>query len=299
MDRLQEAERVCRDGMERDGDELTRPRLHYEVVTDQPGDWCVRLDFVLGKEYFVTWFRPYKPIWGSQTSDILISSETFGTASTGFRGPVVLFARKGKVIVEQRADGSLHIRFKTRHLSHHVLEEACQEGDREVMGALPPGPRRLRLSRSPQRTGRPGQRTRPGISRPGLMRCIGPPDARFALLRSPVLPHAETVVVGSSRGVERQTIPGVDGRRRKPDISIGRQHRTFLSALDRGHHVTSSALLEIKHSHKNNLRCLAWNQPELDVNMCPAKRAVVRLCALGHVPPPGGFPQHAGKPSDR
>jgi transposase len=53
--------------------------------------------------------------------------------------------RRGKVIVERRLDGSLHVRFKGRYLRYQlVAATAAQE-----LGALPPNPRSLTLSRIP------------------------------------------------------------------------------------------------------------------------------------------------------
>jgi hypothetical protein len=59
--------------------------------------------------------------------------------------------------------------------------------------------------------------------RPGLMRCIGPPGARDALLRSPILPAAAPVVEEKMPTVQRQTIPGAEANAIEADISIGRK----------------------------------------------------------------------------
>src|SRR6266550_5777144 len=58
---------------------------------------------------------------------------------------------------------------------------------------------------------------------------IGPPDARVALLRCPVLPAAAVVVAAKTHGVQRRAIRGAD----PPDTSICAGRRTVLFALDR------------------------------------------------------------------
>ena len=58
--------------------------------------------------------------------------------------------------------------------------------------------------------------------------CIGPPDARIALLPSPVLPAAEVVVATKKPGVHRPTIHAAE----EPDILTLEKHRTFPLWLD-------------------------------------------------------------------
>ena len=55
--------------------------------------------------------------------------------------PVWPGLRKGKVMVEQRADGSMHVRFKARYLKFQALKDAGAAGVLPV--ALPPDPRSL------------------------------------------------------------------------------------------------------------------------------------------------------------
>jgi len=81
--------------------------------------------------------------------------------------------RKGKVIVERRADGSMRIRFKGRYLEHRVVEEQKKEGNGQVKGALPPSPRSLAREPIPatgavarQQEGRIDGSTRPAVHRP-------------------------------------------------------------------------------------------------------------------------------------
>jgi hypothetical protein len=54
--------------------------------------------------------------------------------------------RGGRVIVEQRLDGRLHLRFKDHYLSYEVLGEA-------KAGALPPTPRSLTRRQTPAEAG--------------------------------------------------------------------------------------------------------------------------------------------------
>ena len=51
--------------------------------------------------------------------------------------------RGGKVIVEQRLDGSMKVRFKDRYLEHRQVEKRKEEDGEVEMGALPPNPRSL------------------------------------------------------------------------------------------------------------------------------------------------------------
>jgi hypothetical protein len=72
--------------------------------------------------------------------------------------------RGGRVIVERRSDGSLHLRFKETYLKYR----AC--GRPDVAGALPPHPRSLSLSGTPadgrKKEGRADLAARPSAVRP-------------------------------------------------------------------------------------------------------------------------------------
>jgi len=84
--------------------------------------------------------------------------------------------RGGKVVVEQRADGSMKVRFKGRYLEHRRVEESKEEESKEedgkVLGALPPSPRSLAPGPIPAgggralAKGRAGDSTRPAVHRP-------------------------------------------------------------------------------------------------------------------------------------
>jgi hypothetical protein len=76
--------------------------------------------------------------------------------------------RKGKVIVEQRADGSMHVRFKRRYLEFKAIADA--DAATEMPGALPPDPRSLALKPIPagggKREDRVGSTRSPAVHRP-------------------------------------------------------------------------------------------------------------------------------------
>jgi len=90
--------------------------------------------------------------------------------------PVHAGERGGKVVVEQRLDGVMKVRFKGRYLEYRKVEdqevedqEGNQEEDGEVMGVLPPSPRGLApkpisAARHPSR-GRGNESTRPAADR--------------------------------------------------------------------------------------------------------------------------------------
>lgn len=79
--------------------------------------------------------------------------------------------RGGKVVVEQRLDGVMKIRFKGRYLEYRVVEEAerNKEKDGEVLGAPPPSPRSLSPepipAERPKAKGRVDESTRPAVHR--------------------------------------------------------------------------------------------------------------------------------------
>ena len=52
--------------------------------------------------------------------------------------------RRGQVIIEQRLDGSMHVRFQKHYLTFQIVAAAAQK-----LGALPPDPRSLSPSQSP------------------------------------------------------------------------------------------------------------------------------------------------------
>jgi transposase len=82
--------------------------------------------------------------------------------------PALPGERGGRVIVEKRLDGTLHIRFKKRYLGYHRLGPAGRRG------ALPPAPRSLSLPRTPaepeKEEGQAAIAARPSAVRPALGR---------------------------------------------------------------------------------------------------------------------------------
>jgi len=59
--------------------------------------------------------------------------------------------RGGKVVVEKRLDGSLHLRFKGRYLAYQVVTPAKERGGRQEAGAPPPHPWSLPHGQTPAR----------------------------------------------------------------------------------------------------------------------------------------------------
>jgi hypothetical protein len=80
--------------------------------------------------------------------------------------------RGGQVIVEQRLDGSMKVRFKQRYLEYRKIKDAVAA--EEAMGALPPNPRSLPQApipaavktRGAKAEGRVDESTRPAVHRP-------------------------------------------------------------------------------------------------------------------------------------
>ena len=103
--------------------------------------------------------------------------------------------RKGKVIVERRADGSMRVRFKRRYLEFKAIQDA--DATAEMPGALPPDPRSLSLEPIPAGGGKREDRvesTRP----PAVHR----PAGRSG--RTPALPYpADGKSCGTSKGAYR------------------------------------------------------------------------------------------------
>lgn len=79
--------------------------------------------------------------------------------------------RGGQVIVEQRLDGSMRVRFKRRYLEHKKIEDAVAAA--KTMGAPPPNPRSLPQgpipaagAREVNKEGRADESARPAVHRP-------------------------------------------------------------------------------------------------------------------------------------
>ena len=85
--------------------------------------------------------------------------------------PVWPGLRRGTVIVEQRADGTMHIRFKQRYLKFQNVKDAVAAV--EMPGALPPDPRSLahkpvpaERTKDPRTKDRADESARPAVHRP-------------------------------------------------------------------------------------------------------------------------------------
>jgi hypothetical protein len=103
--------------------------------------------------------------------------------------------RKGKVIVEHRFDGSMHVRFKRRYLKFHAIQDAVATA--MLPGALPPDPRSLSHKPVPaearQKRDRADESARPAVHRPA---------GRSG--RTPALPYpADGKSCGSSKAAYR------------------------------------------------------------------------------------------------
>jgi hypothetical protein len=126
--------------------------------------------------------------------------------------------RGGRVIVERRSNGSLHLRFKGVYLKFKVAARSP--------GAPPPDPRSLTLSGTPadgrKREGRAASATRPSAVRPAKGRSGRTPAEPYP---PHGLPHATA---------KEPYRPGPDHPWRK-GFEQRRQHRTFLLGQDPGH----------------------------------------------------------------
>jgi hypothetical protein len=126
--------------------------------------------------------------------------------------------RGGRVIVERRSNGSLHLRFKEVYLKFRVAARSP--------GAPPPDPRSLTLSGTPadgrKKEGRADQATRPSAVRPAKGRSGRTPA-------EPYPPH------GLPHPTAKEPYrPGPDHPWRK-GFKQQRQNRTFLLGQDPGH----------------------------------------------------------------
>ncbi len=69
-------------------------RLHYEVVADGGGPWCVQVDYEMGNQHRHAWDYPERPLWGKGMLDVsFLPIAPDPSVATNFKGPVVLFAR--------------------------------------------------------------------------------------------------------------------------------------------------------------------------------------------------------------
>jgi hypothetical protein len=106
--------------------------------------------------------------------------------------------RRGRVILEQRRDGSLAIRFGPRYLRFREIpaREAARTG-KAVLGALPPDPRSLALSRLT-----PGGKSKDRAAR--TTRSSGVPPTARRSGRTPAEPYPPNGAAKSSRKKPRR-----------------------------------------------------------------------------------------------
>jgi len=124
--------------------------------------------------------------------------------------------RGGRVIVQKRLDGSLHIRFKDHYLKYVVLPLP------KASGALPPNPRSLALGRTPaegrKKEGHAAGAARPSAVRPALGRSGRTPAEPCPPKGNQSLPHTPTARPRPGRAWMRNfRLPGSPP---KADISI-------------------------------------------------------------------------------
>ena len=124
--------------------------------------------------------------------------------------------RGGRVIVQKRLDGSLHIRFKDHYLKYVVLPLP------KASGALPPNPRSLALGRTPaegrKKEGQAAMATGPSAVRPALGRSGRTPAEPCPPKGNQSLPHTPTARPRPGRAWMRNfRLPGSPP---KADISI-------------------------------------------------------------------------------
>lgn len=138
--------------------------------------------------------------------------------------------RRGQVIVEERLDGSLHIRFRARYLKFAEFQ-APRPAAEAAPGALPPDPRSLSNEPIPAEAGKPkvSQCKRKGrdVARPGAeaeasaVHRSGGHSGRTPAL--PCLPAGEGSGTVSSRWRPPPSHPWRNPAKRQADISIGRK----------------------------------------------------------------------------
>ena len=128
--------------------------------------------------------------------------------------------RGGRVIVQKRLDGTLHIRFKDRYLKYKVLPLP------KASGALPPNPRSLPHAQTPAA----------GRKKEGPPRRGKPSAVRLALGRSGRTPAEPCPPKGKATIPTKQPYrPGPDHPWQKFRLPGSRQKRTFLLSQTTGH----------------------------------------------------------------
>ena len=110
--------------------------------------------------------------------------------------------RKGKVIIEQRRDGTMKVKFKERYLSFEAVSTQALQTDEAIvektLGALPPDPRSLPLERIPVLGKGPVENSTGPIT-------VHPSDRRSG--RTPALPCPPAGVSSGSANKSRRPAP--------------------------------------------------------------------------------------------
>jgi hypothetical protein len=136
--------------------------------------------------------------------------------------PVYPGQRGGWVTVEQRRDGTVHIRFRRRYLAYHRIDAAKKDS-----GALPPDPRSLPPSRTPaevrKREGHAQAAAQPSAVRPANGRSGRTPA-------EPCPPDGE-----QDPTVKKPWRPPPEHPWRKKFLSYKKHNRTVLSSETTGH----------------------------------------------------------------
>jgi hypothetical protein len=79
-------------------------QLEYELLDEEPKAWCLRLDYSLGQMTRAARDFRMPPLWGKGVLDFAFASmASVGPVPSGFKGPVVFFAR----IIELSRPGDL------------------------------------------------------------------------------------------------------------------------------------------------------------------------------------------------
>jgi hypothetical protein len=80
-------------------------RVHYEVLANGGGPWCVRLDYEIGNQHYHAWDYPQRPLWGKGMLDIsFLPLAPDPSVMTGFKGPLALFVRLCEMSPPETAD---------------------------------------------------------------------------------------------------------------------------------------------------------------------------------------------------
>jgi hypothetical protein len=69
-------------------------RVHYEVLANGGGPWCVRMDYEMANQHRHAWDYPERPLWGKGMLDVsFLQVAPDPSVATNFKGPMALFVR--------------------------------------------------------------------------------------------------------------------------------------------------------------------------------------------------------------